>query len=226
MSRKGAFVIAGGVVVLVGMLAAAAIHFGPLISQLWRESEPEFSARYYPADTLAYGWFTLTPAGEQAGHFRELWVQAEGYRAIEEGEDELDRVLLDQTGASLEEWLRWAGPEFSVGLLELDGFGRDFDAVMTVQVRDAEKAKDFLRELIDHRESWLGAHYDREREQDVEIWYDRNGDGGFALSDSVLVMASTERALRKVTGLVSGERGSSNLSETGNFREARGTTAT
>ena len=45
---------------------------------------PEYSARYYPRTTLAYGWLTLYPDGGQRDQVVELWELFDEYPEVED----------------------------------------------------------------------------------------------------------------------------------------------
>ena len=92
----------------------------PLLALLVGAQEPEYSARYYPSDTLAYGWVTLTPAGGQFEEMHDIWDRFNEYRTFTDLIDELRDEFEDDTGIDFEmEVMPWIGPEIAAAVIEV-----------------------------------------------------------------------------------------------------------
>ena len=68
-------------VVVIAVVAAGALMYfrvipipGPILGLLVGAKSPEYSARYYPADTIAYAWVTLAPGGGQLGDMQDIFA--------------------------------------------------------------------------------------------------------------------------------------------------------
>ena len=55
---------------------------GPILALLIDAKPPEYSARYYPPDTLAYAWVTLLPGEGQITDMQDIWERFNEYPAF------------------------------------------------------------------------------------------------------------------------------------------------
>ena len=180
--------------------------------------EPEASARYYPAGTVAYGWLSLAPGGSQQDYMREFQFRLSehtGYADLKRDiKENMDKIDIDSLGD-------WIGPNLSFGFLG-DGERRydPMEYALTIDVRDREAALRFVLDNIDADEE-RGSDFQRETLGDFVMWDDLEGDAGaYALSDDLLVYASTGNALYRVTRLVEAEEAGESLWDSEKFQSA------
>lgn len=184
------------IIILSGLIASfIALKLGWLPNPWLRPAPPEASARFYPDDTLAYAWFTLNPGEEQRENMLEVWDTLEGYSAFRNWSDEVEDDIFDETGLAVEGIASWMGPDISFGIMDLDIDSLDTDAAMTIDVRDSKAARDYLFDLMDYLEDESSSNFDRHSSGGFDVWVDSNDDSVFALSDDLLVVATSERAL-------------------------------
>ena len=131
------------IVVIAVVAAGAGMYFrlipipGPLLALLAGAKEPEYSARYYPADTLAYAWVTLAPAGGQLADMQDIFQRFNEYRDFRRIVDELQDDFEDETGIDFEgEVQPWVGPDAAVGFIDYDTRRDDAIIVAVISVRD------------------------------------------------------------------------------------------
>ena len=222
MSLKIIGAIVGVIVlVLVGVVALmfTGIIPNPLIGPFL--DPPEHSARYYPTDTMAYGWVSLYPEGGQRDQMMDLWERFNELPAVEEQIEEFQEDFEDQTGMTIEDdVMPWIGAELSAGLFEERG---EFAGVITVAVRDSGAAEEFVDDLIDYLEDEEGMDFDLDEDDGVTIWVDEIGGVALALTDDVLLSVFSEEpedALEKLLETISGEEERSLAGEE-NFQTAR-----
>ena len=218
--------IVGGAVaaVVVLIVAVVALMFGGLLPNPFIGAfldPPEYSARYYPRDTLAYGWLTLYPEGGQREQLVDLWDRFNEYRVVSDEIEDLQEEFEDDTGLSIEDDLMtWIGPDVSVGLVDMGG--DDPLVLVAFRVRNTGDARDFMEEYADYLEDEEGNDFDYDEVDGVDVWIDEN-DLGFALADDVLLMVfgyQLEESLEDLLDLVSGEEDRS-LAEEEGFQAAR-----
>ena len=214
--------IAAAVIVVLVIGLFAGIYFGFIPNPFLKP--PEHSARYYPQDTLAYAWVTLYPGGNQRGQLRDLWERFNESRAFRNRLDDLFDSVEDETGLDLEQDVfPWAGPDFSMGVIELT----DGDTPMlaaTVGVRDRDAAAVFVDQWLDYLEDTEGADFDADTYRDSGIWVDESAGQAYALTQDLLIAVAasdeTEDILEEMLDLADGE-GRGSLAETPDFQAAR-----
>ena len=145
------FAVAASLIVLAAMVLALGIYFRvipvpmSLLGMFARTRQPEFSARYYPPDTVAYTWVTLTPRGRQMRHMREIWETLNEYPGFVGAVDDWKSEFAEETGISFDEDVAsWIGPTISAGLVDIDEDSDHLTAVALLGVRDDDAAADFL----------------------------------------------------------------------------------
>ena len=112
------------IVVGVGMYFRLIPIPGPILALLVGAKPPEYSARYYPPDTLAYAWLTLVPGQGQFEDVQDIWGRFNEYPAFRDLVDELQEEFESDTGINFEEdVLPWIGPEMAAAIIEIDGIG-------------------------------------------------------------------------------------------------------
>lgn len=194
---------------------------GPLLALLVGAEEPEYSARFYPPDTLAYAWFTLTPGGGQFDEMRDIWGRFNELIAFRDLVDDALVEFEDETDIDFEtEIMPWLGPEISVGLLDFQG---DIDEPVIVGmagVRDQETADDFLDKWLEYMEDKENADFDADSYRGIDIVVDENGGQAYALTEDYLVFATSESALELVIERITGDKDGS-LADNENFIAAR-----
>ena len=193
---------------------------GPLLALLVGAKEPEYSARYYPSDTLAYGWVTLTPGGGQFEEMREIWGQFNEYPTFTDLIDELRDEFEDDTGIDFEmEVMPWIGSEISAALIDFDAEQETPTAAAAIGVRDQEAAAAFLTKWLEYMAGESGADFQAGSHRGVDIWVDENAFQAYALTDSLLVYATDEITLKNTLDRI--EDGGDSLADEANFVAAR-----
>ena len=215
------------IVVIAVVAAGAGMYFrlipipGPLLALLAGAKEPEYSARYYPADTLAYAWVTLAPGGGQLADMQDIFQRFNEYRDFRRIVDELQDDFEDETGIDFEgEVQPWVGPDAAVGFIDYDTRRDDAIIVAVISVRDNAAAGSFLRAWLDYMEDEEGADFDPDSYKDFEIWADDSNHQVYGLSKDLLVFATTESGFREVADAVAGDTDRS-LADNENFKSAR-----
>lgn len=182
---------------------------------LMRGSEPEGAARLYPADAVAFGWFSARPrSSEQREMIAKSLAIADSHGDLDGGESAVEDMILERFGVELRDARDWVGPEFSFALLHsrVGGIG-NVDAIEWVgaaQVRDAALARERLNAaLVEHKGRWEGGY---------EIWEPADEDGVWiALSSDAVIAASSVNALADMTYGASDQR----LWDDTRFQQAR-----
>ena len=117
---------------------------GPILALLVGVKEPEYSARFYPPDTIAYGWMTLLPGGEQSADMQDIWDRLNEYPGFQDFLEETKVEFQTETGIDFdEEVLSWVGPEVSGGVIDFDFDSERITAAVTVGVRDEDASPRF-----------------------------------------------------------------------------------
>lgn len=214
--------IAAAIVIVLGIGLVAGIYLGFIPNPFLKP--PEHSARYYPQDTLAYAWVTLYPGGNQRGQLRDLWERFNESRAFRNRLDDLFDSVEEETGLDLEQDVfPWAGPDFSMGVIELTDSDNPILAA-TVGVRDRDAAAVFVDQWLDYLEDTEGGDFDADTYRDLEIWVDESTGQAYALTQDLLVAVAAndeaEDILEEMLDLAAGD-GKGSLSETPDFQAAR-----
>ena len=193
---------------------------GPLLALLAGAKEPEYSARYYPSDTLAYTWVTLTPGGGQFEEMRDIWERLNEYPAFTDLIDELREEFEDDTGINFEmEVMPWIGPEISAALTDFDAEQETPTAVAAIGVRDQDAADAFLTKWRDYMAEESGADFEAGSHRGVDTWVDEDAFQAYALTDNLLVYATDEITLKNTLDRI--EDGGDSLANEANFIAAR-----
>ena len=208
------------VVVILGVLAA--IDTGLIPRSLFRSDTPaEQSARYYPADVAAYAWVNLYAEDGQGEHRKDTWARLNEMPGFISWTNDLMDMADDESGIDFERDVAfWIGPEVSGAIAGLDPQSGAIEAAVTVDVMDAAAAASFLRKWTAYMEDSNGVDFDRGSEGDFRTWVDEDGSQAYALSDDLLVFATTEDMLEDVMWYAAEER-SRTLADDENFIEAR-----
>ena len=208
---------------------------GPLLALLVGAKGPEYSARYYPADTLAYAWVTLAPGDGQIGDMREIWDRLNEYPAFADLIDEARQDFTEETGIDFEsEVMPWIGPEIGAAVIEVDLPGgrspaafddgvEAWDAVtiaVTIGVRDKGAAEDFLVKWREYVSGESDADFTAGEHRGYDTWVDENTHQAYALTGDWLVFATDENTLQAILNRIDGNGGDS-LADTANFEAAQ-----
>ena len=215
------------IVVIAVVIAAVAMWRGlipvpsPLLALLVGAKEPEYSAQFYPPDTLAYAWFTLTPGGGQFDEMRDIWGRFNEYPAFEELVAELKEDFADETDIDFDtEVAPWIGPEISGGVLAFDVEQEELTAAAIIGVRDADVAADFLSKWLEYMTDTEETDFDAGSHRGFDTWVDDDKHQAYALTDDWLVYATDESVLEDTLDRIDGDGGGS-LADTENFMAAR-----
>ncbi len=216
MSVKVIAGVAGAVILIVALVAAALFYFR---YSLIPTSEPENTASYYPSDTLIYAWFTLTPGDGQLKDMVNIWKSYEDFGILENFQDDLFEDFEVATKIDVEDGIvPWIGADMSVALLDIDVPEDESHIVATIGVRDSEAADSFMDKWLDYFESEGGSEFDSDTEGDFDIWEDDNEI--YALSDDLLMFATDRNALDDVLERIADDS-KDTLADSEDFREAR-----
>ena len=215
------------VAVVVVVAAGLAMYFrlipipGPILALLVDAKEPEHSARYYPPDTIAYGWITLVPGEGQVGNMEDIWSRFNEYPGFRDFVDELKVDFLTETGINLEEEVMpWIGPEISAGLIDFDLDRDSPTAAITIQVRDEDTARNFLEKWREYMQDETGADFDTGSHRGATTWADDSAHQAYGLTGDWLVYATDESILHSVLDRIDGNTDGSLADET-KFQAAR-----
>ena len=208
------------VVVILGVLGA--IDTGLIPGSLFRsDTSAEQSARYYPPDVAAYAWLDLYAEGGQGEHRKDAWARLNEMPGFISWTNDLIEMADDESGIDFERDVApWIGPEVSGAIARVDLQSGVIEAAVTMDVMDAAAAADFLRKWTAYMEDSNGVDFDRGSEGDFRTWVDEDGYQAYALSDDLLVFATTEDMLEDVMWYAAEER-SRTLADDENFVEVR-----
>ena len=216
--------IAAGSLVAVVVAVGVGMYFrvipipGPILSLLVGAKEPEHSARYYPPDTLAYAWMTITPGGGQFNDMQGIWDQFNEYPGFEDLLDEAKDEFRTETGVDFDDDIvPWIGPEISAGLIEVSPDFRDASAVVMLGVRDEDAAEDALDIWL---ENLFGANFNARSYRGADVWEGEWGGHHYALTGDWLVFSNDEETLESVLDRIAG-RSERSLADSTKFKEAR-----
>ena len=209
-----------GILVVALVAFVAAVYFG-YITLPPPSTTPEQSARYYPDDVVFYTYVTLNPGGKQTRDMADIFSRMMDMRAIRDLEEDMEDDLDDATGIEFEDIEGWIGWEISIALIDV-GRNGEVEAAGTVDVRDHSLAEKFVEDLVEYLEDENYANYDRDSYEDFDVWIDQNNEQqlAFALSDNLLVAATTDDSLEDVLDRINGERNRT-LASDESFQEAR-----
>ena len=216
-----AMVVVAGIIVAIGMWRGLIPVPGVLLPLLVGGGEREHTARYYPPDTLAYFWATLTPGDGQRKELLDIWEQLDDSRAYRDLVDMAQDEFEEETDIDFETGvMSWIGPEISVGVLEVDWKREEWVAAGMVRVRDEDSAEEFFRDWLEYVESELHTEFQDETYRDFDIVVSEDGMQAYALTDDWLVFATSERGLEDILARLDGDEKDS-LASTEEFIEAR-----
>ena len=211
--------ILGGVALFVLVVVAVAYYSGWLSNLLLMTRPPEYSARYYPDDTLLYAWFTLDPGDGQREQMQTIWESLSDNSVFRDWTDDLEDALRDEFDVDLEDdVLTWIGPEVSFAIRDIDVDDVETEAALTIDVRDHGAAEDFLLDFIEYQREENGADFDRTSSGAFDLWVSE--DIAYALSDQLLVTTTDERLMSAIIDRIAGEEDKS-LHEDEYFKESR-----
>lgn len=198
----------GSVVLFVLVVVGVAYYSGWLPNLLLLTRPPEYSARYYPDDTLLYSWFTLNPGDGQREQMENIWTGFSEYSVFRNWTDDTEDSIRDEFGIDIkDDVLVWIGPEISFAVRDIDVNREEYEIAMTVDVRDPDAAREFLNDLLDRQVDEFGAEFDRSSTDEFALWVnDRSGSASYAISDRLLIVASDERFLDTIVEGAEGDR--------------------
>ena len=200
-SRRGVVIFVSIVTaVVVGTAMYAAIRVAP-----WDTTPPEHSARYYPPDVVAYLWLTLSPSGNQRTYMTETWEQFDQMPGFGRWLDRVEEQINRETRIDVSQVGDWFGGEVSAALFDVDADGGRVEGAITVAVRDRVAAAGFLEEWLEYLRAEHSTSFVREAVNGYEAWVGEDGEQFYALTEDLLVAASTRRSLEQVLERASGD---------------------
>ena len=213
------------IIVIAVIAVGAAVYFrlipipGPILALLAGAKPPEYSAHYYPSDTLAYGWVTLTPGGGQFEEMRDIWDRFNEYPAFQDLIEQSKEDFNSESGIDFDtEVMPWIGPEISGALLDIEE--EEPTAVVIIGVRDRNAAAAFLTKWREYMAEESDANFAAGSHRGIDTWVDEDAFQAYALTDSWLVYATDERSLTNTLDRIEDDGGDS-LADATNFMAAR-----
>ncbi len=223
MSGMKVFMAIIAVIIIAVVAAALAMYFrlipipAPILSLLVSTKPPEYSARYYPPDTLVYSWLTLVPGEDQIVDMQDIWGRLNAYPGFDDLIQEWKTTFLLATGTDFDtDILPWIGPEISAGLIDFNPTTGPPILAVTVEVRDEDAAERFLDKWRQYRVEESGADFDSSSHRGAKTWADGESNQFYALTGDWLVYTNDEALLVSVLDRMSGADDVS-LAETANF---------
>ena len=196
--------ILGSVAMLVLLVVGIAYYLGWLSNFMLATRPPEYSARYYPDDTLLYAWFTLNPGDGQREQIQTIWEKLSEHTAFLDWREDLEESLQDELDVDLQnDVLTWIGPEVSLAIRDIEPDDAELEAAITIDVRDHEAAGDFLLEWIEFQEEEYGTDFDRSSKGEFDVWVSE--DEIYGLSDQLLIATTDERLLSAIIQRADGD---------------------
>ena len=202
MARK--LVLAGlGTIVALAVAGVAAYFFW---DYLLPSSEPENNARYYPQNVVAYTWVTLNPGEGQRRHMLDMFDRL---GELSEFDDFRDRITDDlESGTAIDfenDIAPWVGYDLSAALVDVDLDRESVEFAATVGVRDEDAASRFLDNWLDYMDDETDADFDRDSHGDFSIWDDEEEFQVYALSDDLMVFATTRDLMEDTIDRIEGD---------------------
>lgn len=195
----------------------------PLLALLAGGRAPEYSARFYPPDTLAYGWITLTPGQGQFNDMRDIWQRLNDYPAFKDLLDDWYDDFRAETGIDFEDdVIPWIGPEIAGGVIKVDLDDDDampndgleywdgFKAAITIGVRDEAAAAAFLLQWREYMERENEADFAAGEYRGYDTWVDAGNSQtytqpqAYALTADWLVYATDADTLHGIIDRIDG----------------------
>ena len=215
--------------IIVGAVAAFTIALGAVAGAVYlglvtlpfplRAAEPEKSARLYPPDVVAYSWMSLSPGIWQLRDMGDTLSRLEDLPEFERLKDDAADGFEDGFGLDFEDdVMPWLGASASLALFDI---GEDaVEMAATVEIRDRAAAEDALEKRLDFAEDERGADFARDFDGDFEVWADENAREFYALSNDLMIFASSRSAMRSVIRRAGGET-ERTLAASDRFQRAR-----
>ena len=223
------FAVGASLAIVAAMAIALGIYFRvipvpmSLLGTLARTRQPEFSARYYPQDTAAYTWITLTPGGRQMRYMQDIWGKLNEYPAFADAVDDWKSGFAEESGISFDEDVAtWIGPTMSAGVLDVDTDSGLPSAAALIAVRDEEEAADFLAMWTDYVSTKWDMEFEPRAYQEHRTWVSARGRHAYSLTSDWLIYATDDGSLHEILDRIDG-RAEESLAESGKFQAARGT---
>ena len=196
--------ILGGVALLVLLVVGITYYSGWLSNLLLPTRPPEYSARYYPDDTLLYVWFTLNPGDGQREQMQKIWARLSEHSAFLDWTEDIEELLRDEFDVDLQDdVLTWIGPEVSFAIRDIDVGDSELESAMTIDVRDHDAAEDFLLDFLEYQMEEYGTDFDRNSKGEFDIWV--SDDDFYGLSNQLMVATTDERLLSAIIERTDGE---------------------
>jgi len=215
--------------IIVGAVAVFTIALGAVAGAVYlglvalpfplRAAEPEKSARLYPPDVVAYSWMSLSPGIGQLRDMGDTLSRLEDLPEFERLKDDAADGFEDNFGLDFEDDVTpWLGASASLALFDI---GEDpVETAGTVEIRDRPAAEDALEKRLDFVEDARGADFARDSDGAFTVWADENAREFYALSDDLMIFASSRSAMRAVIRRAGGET-ERTLAASDRFQQAR-----
>ena len=224
-----ASIAVAGILVWRGVIPLPA----PLLALLAGARAPEYSARFYPPDTLAYGWLTLAPGQGQFNDMQDIWQRLNDYPAFADILDDWYDDFQDETGIDFQdEVVPWIGPEIAAAIIDFDPPADDtmpddgleywagFNAAITIGVRNQDAAAEFLLKWREYMERENEADFAAGDYRGYNTWTDDANYQAYALTPDWLVYATDEDTLHNILDRIDGG-GNDSLAQSDRFIAAR-----
>ncbi len=200
-SRRGAVIF---VSIVTALVVGSALYVASRVAP-WGTTPPEHSARYYPPDVVAYLWLTLSPSGNQRTYMTETWEQFDQMPGFGRWLDRFEEQINRETRIDVSQVGDWFGGEVSAALFDVNVDGGRVEGAITVAVRDRVAAGGFLAGWLEYLRAEHSTSFVREAVNGYEAWMGEDGEQFYALTEDLLVAASTRRSLEQVLERASGD---------------------
>ena len=151
----------------------------------------------------------------------DIWRRFDDMGGFARWVDGLENDVDDETGIDLtDDVLPWIGAEFSAAILDIDNEDKEVAAAAAIAVGNHEAAAGFLADWLEHSRDEQGAFFDRDSVNGYDVWVDEDSRQAYALTEGLLVFATTGEALKEVLERVTGEE-TRTLASNEEFIEAR-----
>ena len=177
-----------GAAVIATALAAAAYLLLPSIISSRDQERP---AALHPPATPLYAWTTLRPPGDQRNRALTLWDRLNASPQFRDLLQETELAFSrNNDGLDLrEDVLAWAGPHFSIALVDPHPDNPRHALVVTSGVRDHDRAQSFLETRTRHHADRAGLTLTQDSYRGFTTWSAGPKGPNYALSDRLLVYA-------------------------------------
>ena len=186
-------------IIVLAVLAVIVLAVAGIAIYLWMflSEPPEQTAKYLPVDTTFYASMNLRPGVGQLNQIRKIVGKFPKRSEVDETLDEVSDSIEEETGIDLlDDVWTWIGSEVSVALVDVESLDVAPEIAVFIQTRNTEAAQETVDLFIKQMES-EGMEFKVGKAHGYTTLGHSDKDGGvhIALTDDLLVYASTDRLL-------------------------------